>query len=134
MSWIEIVISKLLLTSLKLQTMFIKTTFKDSKKVKRIRNNRPEWGRHESHLGYITHLKHDIICFLIGSWLMTFYTIGNNDNNTVCHRWSSSYKNRCVGLLVLHLLSLLNHDSSSKCNQLKFFYRYYFGRCSSELA
>ena len=59
--------------------MFIKITFKDSKKVKRIKNNRPELGRHairlhmpahaklKTHMGYITHLEHDIVRFPICS-------------------------------------------------------------------
>ena len=32
--------------------MFIKTIFKDSKKVMRIENNRPEWGRHAVRLAH----------------------------------------------------------------------------------
>ena len=32
------------------------------------------------------------------------------------------------------LAASLEFGTSSKCSQLKFFYRYYFGRCSSELA
>ena len=46
-----------------------------------------------------------------------------------------SYRNRYAGLLVLHLLPLLNpwlhHRNVAS---LSFFYRYYFGRCSSEVA
>ena len=46
-----------------------------------------------------------------------------------------SYKNIYAGLLVLHLLPLLNPFSHC-CNvaSLSLFYRYYFGRCLSELA
>ena len=40
-----------------------------------------------------------------------------------------SYKNISAGLLVLHLLAHHRNVAS-----LSFFYRYYFGRCSSELA
>ena len=78
--------------------MFIKTTFKDSKKVKRIKNNSPGWGRHamglhmpahvklKTHMGYIIHLEHGIVHFPICSWLINFYTIYDNDINTICHR------------------------------------------------
>ena len=57
-----------------------------------------------------------------------------------CHIWAGapsstwncwiSYRKGYVGLLVLHLLRLLN----PWLNPLSLFYRYYFGRCSSELA
>ena len=45
-----------------------------------------------------------------------------------------SYRNRYVGLLVLTCCLSWTLGSSSKCSQLKSFYRYYFGRCSPELA
>ena len=79
--------------------MFIKTTFKDSKKkLKELKIaglngacmgsdlHVPAHAKLETHMGYITHIKHDIIRFTICSWLINFYTIGNNDNNTICHR------------------------------------------------
>ena len=44
------------------------------------------------------------------------------------------YRNRYAELLVLHLLPLWNPCSLSKCSQLCLFYRYCFGRCSTELA
>ena len=44
-----------------------------------------------------------------------------------------SYRNRYVGLLVLHLLPLLNTHRRNVAS-LSLFYRYYFGRCSFELA
>ena len=46
--------------------------------------------------------------------------------------WWISYRNRYVGLLVLHLLPLLNPWLIVK--SLSLFYRYELGRCSSELA
>ena len=46
-----------------------------------------------------------------------------------------SYKNGYVGLLVLHLLpSLEPLAHRQNVASLSLFYRYYFGRCSSELA
>ena len=43
----------------------------------------PTHTKSKTHMGYITHhLEHDIVCFPICSWLINFYTIGNNDNNT----------------------------------------------------
>ena len=46
-----------------------------------------------------------------------------------------SYRNGYVGLLVLHLLPLLNPWLIvGKEASLSLFYNYYFGRCSSELA
>ena len=47
-----------------------------------------------------------------------------------------SYRNGYIGLLVLHLLPLLNpwETASRNVASLSLFYRYYFGRCSSELA
>ena len=45
------------------------------------------------------------------------------------------YKNGYVGLLVLHLLPLLNLFAHRRnLASLSLFCRYYFGRCSSELA
>ena len=44
----------------------------------------------------------------------------------------TSYKNGYVGFLVLHLLLLLN-PNLIVIMWPAFFYRYYFGRCSSEL-
>ena len=46
-----------------------------------------------------------------------------------------SYRNGYVGLLVLHLLpSLESLAHRRNVASLSLFYRYYFGRCSSELA
>ena len=47
----------------------------------------------------------------------------------------TNYKNKYAGLLVLHLLLLLN-PLAHRRNVARFslFYRYYFGRCSSELS
>ena len=69
-------------------------------------------------------------------------------NLPYCHAWNTvvmsglvllvttwncwiSYKNRYAGLLVLHLLPLTHLRNVAS---LSLFYRYYFGRCSSELA
>ena len=77
--------------------MIIKTTFKDPKKLKELkatglngsemRSNLhvPAHAKLETHIGYTTHLKHDIICYPIYSWLINFYTI-DNGNNTICYR------------------------------------------------
>ena len=45
-----------------------------------------------------------------------------------------SYKNGYAGLLVLHLLSLEPLAHHRNVASLSLFYKYYFGRCSSELA
>ena len=45
-----------------------------------------------------------------------------------------SYRNGYVGLLVHHLLSLEPLAHRRNVASLSLFYRYYFGRCSSELA
>ena len=45
-----------------------------------------------------------------------------------------SYRNGYVGLLVLHLLPLEPLAHRRNVASLSLFYRYYFGRCSSELA
>ena len=46
-----------------------------------------------------------------------------------------SYKNGYAGVLVLHLLSLLSRLAHRQnVDSLSFFCKYYFGRCSSELA
>ena len=46
-----------------------------------------------------------------------------------------SYRNGYIGLLVLHLLPLLNPGTHHRnVASLSLFYRYYFGRSSSELA
>ena len=61
-----------------------------------------------------------------------------------CHVWAGApscylnrwinYKNRYAGLLVFHLLPLLNPWAHRRnVASLSLFYRYYFGRCSSEL-
>ena len=43
----------------------------------------PAYAKLKTHMGYIKHhLEHDTICFLICSWLINLYTIGNNGNNT----------------------------------------------------
>ena len=51
---------------------------------------------------------------------------------------SISYRNGYAALLVLHLLPLLNPqfivEIILKISSLSLFYRFYFGRCSSELA
>ena len=44
------------------------------------------------------------------------------------------YKNGCTELLVLHLLPLEPLVHRRNVASLSLFYRYYFGRCSSELA
>ena len=75
--------------------MFIKTTFKDSKKLKELKITGlngagmcsdlhvPSHAKLKAHMQYIPHhLEHDIVCFPICSWLINLYTIGNNDNNT----------------------------------------------------
>ena len=51
--------------------------------------------------------------------------------------WScqTNYKNEYAGLLLLHLLLLLNPLAHHRnVARLSLFYRYYFGRCSSELS
>ena len=51
--------------------------------------------------------------------------------------WScqTNYKNEYAGLLLLHLLLLLNPLAHSRnVARLNLFYSYYFGRCSSELS
>ena len=51
--------------------------------------------------------------------------------------WScqTNYKNEYAGLLLLHLLLLLNPQAHSRnVARLNLFYSYYFGRCSSELS
>ena len=45
-----------------------------------------------------------------------------------------SYKNWYAGPLVLHMLPLLNPWLIAKMWPASLFYRYYFGRCSSEIA
>ena len=61
-----------------------------------------------------------------------------------CHVWASGpscyldlldkLQNKYTGLLVLHLLLLLNPLAHHRdVASLSLFYRYYFGRCSSEL-
>ena len=62
-----------------------------------------------------------------------------------CHIWTgalaatwscqTNYKKEYAGLLVLHLLLLLNHLSHHRnVARLSLFYMYYFGRYSSELS
>ena len=61
-----------------------------------------------------------------------------------CHTWAGApnynlelldkLKNEYVGLLVLHLLLLLNNWLIVKMWPAYIFYRYYWGGCSSELA
>ena len=81
----------MLLKSSKFQTTFIKTIFKDSKKkLKELKItvlngaglHVPAHAKLKTRMGYITHLEHYIVRFPICSWLINFYTIGNNDNNT----------------------------------------------------
>ena len=43
----------------------------------------PAHAKLKTHMGYITHLQQGIVCFPICSLLICFYTLGNNDNNTL---------------------------------------------------